>query len=155
MLHAGLPYCRRLIVTRRDFTEAAALAEDYGFSVLLNEAPERGMGSSVAVAAAELLQADVDGALFAVCDQPFLRAAAVERLLEDFCGAPDRIVSLACGGERGNPCVFPGDLLPELAALDGDGGGAAVIARHRDRLVLTQIEDAAQLKDIDTPPEGL
>lgn len=155
LLHAGLPYDKRLLVTRRDYTEAAALGRQNGFTVLYNDAPERGMGTSAAIAAKALLDGDFDGALFCVADQPYLRRESVERLIGDFAGRPDGIAACAHGGRRKNPCVFPRALFPELAALDGERGGSAVIARHRDRLILTEIADASELQDLDVPPEEL
>jgi molybdenum cofactor cytidylyltransferase len=154
-LHAALPYCEKLIVTRADYAPVIALATDYGFRVLYNDQPLRGMGSSAAIAAKALWETGAAGALFAVCDQPYLRRESVERLLQDFLAHQDGIAALAHGWARGNPCVFPRGLLPELAALDGDRGGGAVIARHMDRLFYTQAADALELKDIDAPPEDL
>ena len=154
-LHAALPYCEKLIVTRADYAPIAALATGYGFRVLYNDRPLRGMGLSAAIAAKALWETGAEAALFAVADQPYLRRESVERLLHDFLARPDGIAALAHDGARGNPCVFPRDLLPELAALDGDQGGGAVIARHMDRLFYTQIADALELKDIDAPPEDL
>ena len=154
-LHAALPYSQKLIVTRADYAPVIRLAEAYGFRVLINDAPLRGMGSSTAIAAKALWETGVDAALFAVSDQPYLRRASVEHLLRDFLAQPDCIAALAHDGTRGNPCVFPRGLLPELAALDGDRGGGAVIARHMDKLLYTQVADAGELKDIDAPPEDL
>lgn len=155
ILHGGLPYHERLLVTRRDYAEAAALGRRYGFTTLFNDEPERGMGSSAAVAAAALLEGGADGAIFCVADQPYLKRESVERLLADFAARPDRIAACAHGGLRGNPCVFPRALIPELAALTGELGGGAVIARHMDKLILTEIADASELRDLDVPPEAL
>ena len=45
--------------------------------------------------------ADLDGVMFCVCDQPWLRRDSVERLLADFSGHPGCICSLSWKGERG------------------------------------------------------
>lgn len=154
-LHAALPYCEKLIVTQQDYAPVIRLAEAHGFRVLLNDQPMRGMGSSTAIAAKALLETEAEAALFGVCDQPYLRRASVERLLQDFRKRTDCIAALAYGEARGNPCVFPRGLFPALAALDGDRGGRTVIARHRDILIVTQAADALELQDIDAPPEDL
>lgn len=153
MLHGALPYCQKLMVTRRTYAVAAALGREYGFTVLYNDAPERGAGSSAAIAAEALLKSDAAGALFSVCDQPYLTGASVERLLAAFERQPERIVAAAHGGVRGNPCLFPRQFFGELAALSGEQGGAAVIARHMNDLTLVEVADAWELTDIDAPPE--
>lgn len=153
MLHGGLAYDERLLVTRRGYAETAALGRQYGFTLLYNDAPESGMGASAAIAAAALMKSDMDGALFSVCDQPYLRRESVERMLADFVARPDCIAACAHKGQRGNPCVFPRPLFSELAALEGERGGGTVIARHPDMLILTEIADASELRDLDVPPE--
>ncbi len=152
-LHGCLPYAQKLLVTRRDYGRAASLADAYGFTTLYNGNPERGMGSSAAIGARKLIESGADNALFAVCDQPYLKPESVEKLLGTAAAHPESIVSAAHGGRRGNPCVFPASLFFELALLDGERGGSAVIERHADRLMLVDIADASELWDIDVPPE--
>ena len=66
---------------------------------------------------------------------------------------PSRIVGAGHNGRRGNPCLFPSALFPELAALEGDQGGTVVIRAHPDLLVLSETPEP-ELADVDTP-EGL
>ncbi|MCQ4808209.1 NTP transferase domain-containing protein, partial [Intestinimonas massiliensis] len=68
---------------------------------------------------------DLDGALFAVCDQPWLTTESIKRLLNSFRESPDCICALSWGGKRGNPALFPREFYPELFALTGDAGGGA------------------------------
>ena len=97
---------------------------------------------------------DLDGVLFAVCDQPFLTTEGIKRLLNAFEELKNAICALSWQGRRGNPAVFPADLFPELAALTGDVGGGAVIRAHPERLVLVEVPHPRELLDVDTP-EGL
>ena len=62
---------------------------------------------------------------------------------------PDRLVGVAHGGVRGNPCIFPARFFPELRQLLGDQGGGAVIRRHLDELLLLEVP-AWELADVDT-----
>ena len=93
---------------------------------------------------------DMDGVMFQVSDQPLLRRDSVERLVEAFRRHPDRLAALAHDGVRGNPCLFPASLFPELTALEGDHGGSAVIRRHPDLLLLVEAPPQ-ELTDVDTP----
>lgn len=156
-LHAALPYACRILITQRRHAELIALAKKKGFTVGYNDAPERGIASSIRIAL-ELLDTTStrpDGILFGVCDQPHLRPGTVSMLLDRFCSAPNCIVAPMANSRRGNPVIFPARFLPELAALEGDTGGSSVIRAHPEALMLVQIEDSDELADIDTRPDAM
>lgn len=54
-------------------------------------------------------------------------------------------------GDAGHPIVFHNSLLPDLLALSGDGGGAAVVKQNKDRTKLVALPDAHARTDLDTP----
>ena len=54
------------------------------------------------------------------------------------------------GARRGNPVIFPQEFFDELKVLRGERGGGAVMAAHRERIMLYQLENEAELTDIDT-----
>ena len=54
------------------------------------------------------------------------------------------------GARRGNPVIFPQEFFRELRTLEGERGGGAVMAAHRERIMLYQLENGAELMDIDT-----
>lgn len=155
-LYAALSFSARVCVVRGGAERLAALACAAGFHPAVNPDAERGVGTSVSVGTLAALERrpDLDGVLYAVGDQPYLTRASVERLLDAFTRAPDKIVSLSYGGERGNPAVFPRALFTELAALDGDVGGGAVIRRHPKKLLLVEAAAAEELADVDVRPES-
>lgn len=62
---------------------------------------------------------------------------------------PDKIAALGHNGVRGNPCVFPAPLYPELLKLTGDHGGSAVIRQHPELLTLLEVPER-ELCDVDT-----
>lgn len=95
----------------------------------------------------------MDGVLFSVCDQPFLTTDSIIRLKQSFEESDGAICALSWGGKRGNPVLFPADLLDELAALTGDTGGGAVIKRHPERLVLVEAFSPKELEDVDKPED--
>lgn len=138
-------FSRVLIVTQYD--EVAALARRSGCEVLMNDHPERGQSESIRLGIAAL--EDCRGVCCMVADQPLLRRESISRALALFRSQPDKLVALSHGGVRGNPCIFPARLFPELAALSGDVGGSAVIRRHAAELLLLEA-DRAELTDVDT-----
>lgn len=138
-----------MVVTR--FPEILRLAEDFHFAAVLNDRPELGLSRSVQLGLTGLR--DCAGVCFLVSDQPLLRQESVASLAELWRVKPDRIAALGHGGVRGNPCIFPSRLFPELMALTGDHGGASVIRRHEEELMLLEVP-SRELADADTP-EGL
>ena len=130
------------------YPEILDLAREFSFTPVRNDAPEAGVSRSIALGLAAL--GDCPGVLFLVADQPLLRRESVEALVALWQRQPDGVAALGHGGVRGNPCLFPARLFPELLALRGDRGGSAVIRRHEDVLTLLEV-DPRELQDADTP----
>lgn len=148
-LYRGLPFARRAIVSQYD--EILILGERMGYEPIPNREAAQGISASVRLGTAAL--SAMDGLLFGVCDQPWLRPETVLGLLEIFRAHPEDICSLSCQGTRGSPALFPAAFFPELSALTGDTGGGQVIRRHPDRLRLVEVPDPRELSDIDRPED--
>lgn len=131
------------------YPEIIRLAQGRGYLAIPNPAPEQGQSLSVRLGVKAL--ADMDGLLFAVCDQLWLRRESVRRLIEAFSAGPDRIWALSSAGRKGNPVIFPKALFPELLALAGDRGGGVVIKAHPELLNLVEAGSPKELSDIDSP----
>ena len=116
---------------------------------------DRGAGEGIAASIRLGVAAmdGMDGALFAVCDQPWLTTESVRRLLDAFSDAGDAICALSWRGTRGSPVIFPACFFGELAALTGDTGGSAVLRRHPERLRLVEASSPRELMDVDTPAD--
>lgn len=149
---AALPpglFARAVLVSR--YGEILARGARAGYLALPNPGAEEGISASVRLGVGAL--SDMDGILFAVCDQPWLARASVEKLLAAFRAEPGRIAALGWQGRRGNPVVFPRRLFGELSALAGDIGGGAVVKRHPDLLTLVEAGSARELADVDAPED--
>ena len=133
------------VVTQYD--GAAALAEEFGFTVVRNDRPEDGLSRTVRLGTEAM--AGCGAILYQVADQPLLEQDTVRRESEYFRTHPDHIVGLGHNGVRGNPCIFPRRFFPELMALTGDVGGNVVIRAHPESLLLYETA-AAELRDVDT-----
>lgn len=151
MLYAGLPFRNRILVVRPGDPVIADCGREFSFRILENPDHERGIGTSTAAGAKELLAEpeQPDAVLYGVSDQPYLSAQTVQLLADAFREHPGSICIPVCGNRRGNPVLFPADLLQELAALDADTGGKAVIRKHEDRVFPVEIEKEREMKDID------
>lgn len=87
--------------------------------------------------------------LFAVCDQPWLTAESILKLVDAFYRSEKGIVCLSYGGKSGNPVIFHERYRKELLGLEGDTGGKAVMKKHMDDVELVEAGDAMELFDID------
>lgn len=132
----------------------AEAAKSLGFQITENAQPKKGISHTIELGLSSL--SHCDGVLFMTADQPFLSCCTLNKLAEAFRQQPGRIIAASSGGVRGNPCLFPKALFPELLALTGDTGGGAVIRKHPALLTLVEVP-VRELADADTPEalEGL
>ena len=149
-LYAGLAdrFCVRVAVLKPDAGARREAALRMGFRVAENPNAHEGMATSVVLGTVAASEADPDGILYAVGDQPRVKPETVLRLLERFEQDPTRIVAPIANDKRGNPVLFPKSLIPELLALSGDVGGSRVIAKHPE-LLTTVPATLEELTDID------
>jgi len=131
------------------YPELLSLAEEHGYQPIRNPQAREGQSASIRLGLSAL--SDLDGVLFAVCDQPCLSRASVDRLLDAFAAHPGRICALSWRGRRGNPVIFPSTLFPDLLSLRGEQKGGAVIQAHRELLHLVEADSPRELRDVDTP----
>jgi molybdenum cofactor cytidylyltransferase len=108
----------------------ARAIEPGGARVVVNPAPERGMGSSIATAARALhdLDPEPDALLLALVDQPLADRALFSRLR----AAAGTGGWAACDygdGTLGPPVVFPRSAFAALRAMTGDRGARALLER--------------------------
>ena len=145
----ALPYnklCAIAVVSGR--AEILAAAEARGFIPVLNDRPEDGPPRTIRLGMEAV--GDADGIMFMVADQPLLRRESVAGEIDFFAKNANSIVAIGHGARRGNPVIFPQEFFDELKALRGERGGGAVMAAHRERIMLFQLENGAELMDIDT-----
>lgn len=142
---------KKIVVTQ--YPELAEHMKKRGFQVCLNDQPELGISHSVHLGVEEAWKWETDAAIcFAVSDQPYLRGTTLEMLIRQWKASGKGIGALAYHGEIGNPVVFVEKYRKELMELTGDKGGKRVVKRHMDDLYLMEVEDAEELRDLDTKP---
>ena len=100
--------------------------------------------------------AGVPGCLFVPGDQPMLREESVRSLVGEYQLHPGSIVRLAWRGAPASPILWPSEDLPALAALEGDSGGSALLARREElgrRVRLVEATHELETADVDTPAD--
>ena len=151
---ASVSFARRIYVTRPDHGSLWEAARALGYEIVMNRDPDRGIASSIRLGLyIWMASGGGDGVLFAVSDQPRLRADSVRRMLDAFEEEPDRIIRLEKDGRAGNPVLFPASLCPDLMRLEGDTGGKQVIVRHPELVRAVEAESGAELFDVDVPED--
>jgi CTP:molybdopterin cytidylyltransferase MocA len=136
------------VVLGAEVERLAPLVRDASASVAYNPDHAQGIASSIRVGLAQA-PFDARGALIALADQVAVTADDLRRLVSRWEQQPDRIVAAQYEGTLGVPAIFPADLFPELARLQGDRGARALLARHPERVIGVPVPSAA--RDIDTP----
>ena len=126
--------------------------EDSGCDILETSDTRRGMGASLAAAAAA--SSEAAGWIVALGDMPFIRVATIAAIRASLEGGALVVAPIvASSGARGHPVGFASALKAELVALDGDHGARTVIERHRDRLTTLEVDDPGIVADIDVPAD--
>ena len=146
----SFPLSPKIIVTQYD--EIVSCALEYGFETVLNHEPELGISHSIQLGLKAALDRNpsLDGVLFGVCDQPYLKQSSIERLIQTFSCTDKNIAALAWQESIGNPCIFGKKYYEELFALTLDVGGKKVLKRHPEDVERVMVQEEKELIDIDT-----
>ena len=129
----------------------AELADMRNVTFVTNPDWKTGLGSSLATGLhAVLREADCEGALVTLVDQPLVDGAALASLVAAFDDA-HRVVASFYDGVIGVPALFAREFLEELTTITGDSGAGAWLRAHSSLATRIPIQKAAV--DIDTPAD--
>jgi molybdenum cofactor cytidylyltransferase len=142
----SLPF-RAVLGVVREEGPVATLLRQSGIEVCANAAPERGMGSSIAVGVAAAGAFDPEACLILLGDMPLVTTSHLEAILAAFQGDGDAVVSVS-HGRHSPPSLFGRRHFAALLALDGDEG-----ARALARCAKTVEAAGGVLGDIDRPED--
>lgn len=145
-LHSNIiKFNKVIVVTQYEKIKSSAL--DLGFNVILNKDSDLGISNSIKLGINRDLNAE--GYMFMVCDQPFIKIDTIKKLILEFEKGEKGICSVGFNDILGNPNIFSRIYIDELSSLKGDVGGKAVLKKHLDDLMIVQVSDELELKDID------
>jgi molybdenum cofactor cytidylyltransferase len=142
---------RVIVVTGHEPERIEEALSGRNVEVVHNPDYAEGIGTSVRAGIAALGD-DVQGALVALGDMPWVSAEVIDRLVDAFTSDGElSIVIPMFGGKRGNPVLWGSQHFPELLALTGDVGGKALFHRHAAAICYVDVESASVNIDVDTP----
>ncbi len=122
-------------------------------TVAMNPQWSEGMSSSIraGLSAFPPEGAEPEAVLIMLCDQPFIPAQFLERLLAVHQAGGFGIVAAEYAGQAGVPALFSRAYFSELAALRGSGGAKQIIVKHTNDTRRIPLPEAAL--DIDRPED--
>jgi molybdenum cofactor cytidylyltransferase len=119
-------------------------------SIILNDAWEEGMASSIRIGLTNLVQTSpaLDGVMILVCDQPFISVEKIQSLLALQRESNLPIAACYYANILGTPAVFHRSIFPELLNLKGDVGAKTIIKNKGSAVTKLQVDQG--VIDIDT-----
>ncbi len=145
-VHAGLG--PPIVVTGNAANDIRTLLANHNVHIVHAENYADGLSQSLA-AGIRAVPDDWDAALVALGDMPGLQSAHFRKLAA--AARRDSVILPTHNGKRGNPVTWGKRFFAELARLEGDVGGKALLAQHADAIVEVEINDPAIITDVDTP----
>lgn len=145
--------CARVVVVLGAHAEQAR-AELNGLPV---EAVENkdwidGIGSSLRTGIAALeSDGDIQAAAIMLCDQPFVSAAHIEKLVVEYRRGCSRIVASEYAGILGVPALFDRSLFADLRTVSGTSGAKRILDERANEAA--RVTFASGAIDVDTPED--
>jgi molybdenum cofactor cytidylyltransferase len=104
--------------------------------VVYNAEWQKGMASSIRYGLQELIRISpaTEAAVVLVCDQPYITADVVKRLISVHQETGKPMVGSKYADTVGTPALFHKSMFPELMKLEGEGGGKNLLLQHSEAL---------------------
>lgn len=114
---------------------------------------QTGMASSVRAGIEGLVSsdADVEAAVFMLCDQPHVTAEVISALMASHRATGGPVIASTYGGSFGVPALFSSKLFAELMRLEGRAGAKEIIKRHYSDAHFLSFKGGEV--DVDTPDD--
>lgn len=122
-----------------------------GINIVINKHWEKGMGSTLSVGLAYLLEQapNLDAIIISVSDQPYLSTTIFNQLIEQYTLTQKPIICSDYGHRLGVPALLDKRFFPELLALRADEGARGII--RSNRTLVASIPFPKGAIDLDTP----
>lgn len=129
--------------------------KDFDVQIAENADWEQGMGSSIKAGLGKILEMNrqINGVLIMVCDQPFVSAELIKRIVEKYRKTNSLIVASAYSETLGVPALFGSRIFSRLLELEDSGGAKSIIEQFQEETASVLFEEGKF--DIDTPDDYL
>ena len=105
--------------------------------ITINDNWSEGMSSSIKCGLEKLLKLDseISEVLLMLCDQPFVDAHLINKLIDERQKSGKRIAACSYAKTLGTPAIFYSSLFPELLSLNGSQGAKNLIKKYLEEVV--------------------
>lgn len=129
--------------------EVKNIIKNYDVTLCYNSRSEVGQSESIKIGVEKSSEYNVEGYMFLVGDQPFLKSETINKLLSKF---ENSIVIPVYSGKNSSPVTFPSYLKEKFFSLKNDNGGREII-KQCENIVKVKIDNSNEGIDIDTLEE--
>lgn len=138
-----IPFYKRVVVTQ--YEQVENLAKQYGYYVVSNPRPEKGIAYSMKLGLQVCM--DSDYVMFLVSDQPYLSLSTLQQMIRMCDGK--HMICASYQQKMRNPVLFPKYFFEELCTIEGDKGGSQLLKKYPHMVKKVDCE-SWEVKDIDT-----
>jgi molybdenum cofactor cytidylyltransferase len=105
-------------------------------NIIVNDDWQSGMASTIrsGIQTLQMIDSNTDAAILMVCDQPFVTADLLDKLIEKQQETGKPIIASQYGDTIGTPALFHNKFFPELMELQGDTGAKKIMTKYSDLL---------------------
>lgn len=139
-----------IVVVGHESDRVRDAVADLPVTPAVNDTYEAGQSTSVRTGISAL--SDVDAAVVALGDMPFVDPRTVETLVAAYDAGTGDALAAAYDGDRGNPVLFDRRFFDPLVAVDGDIGGREILLES-DASALVAVDDPGVRRDVDRPDD--
>lgn len=144
---------QRLVITGHEAAAMQQIAHRAGARSVPNPDYAAGEMLSSLQTAVRALDESVTAVLVLLADQPMVRPATMELLLEAYWQGHGDLIAPVFAGQRGNPVLIGRRYFAELLALPPGDAPRTLLRRHADQLHLVQVPTDDILRDLDSPEQ--
>jgi CTP:molybdopterin cytidylyltransferase MocA len=142
-----------VVVVRPDDPQLRAAVDGCAARIVENPHADRGQLSSLLVGLDAVDRPGVSAILAMPVDIPLVRAETVRVVKAAFAASAAPIARAVFQGRHGHPVIFARRVFDELRRADPHTGARAVVHAHAHDLLNVEVDDAAILRDVDTPDD--
>ena len=117
--------------------------------IVVNHRYQEGQSKSLQAGLSEI-QRQFSSVMFLLGDQPMLKSATIDRMLDIFWQSEKDICVPIWKEKRGNPTIFSRAMYCNLMAVEGDIGARGVIRANPERVLSINVDDPLCFIDIDS-----
>ena len=123
-----------MVVIPPEDAQIKSIVRNCGVSFVENEKNIEGVSTSICLGLKSVLtqEPELEGAIFSVCDQPFLCTALLQKIVNYFVSSKIGIVASQYANTVGIPVLFAKKYFNEILQLKGDQGAKKIIYRNKD-----------------------